>query len=108
LVDSDVLGLACVEGTAQDVGVVLGARGPLEGQLPLGPPCDHLAVELILRAVVEVQRTSFALQHVTDHFHQARQVKFYLGIARDVFHDVEEGDRVLDAVSRFNVEVVFL
>lgn len=106
--DSDVLGFSCVEGTAQDVGVVLGARGPLEGQLPLGPPCDHLAVQLILRAVIEIQRASFALQHVTDHFHQTWQVKFYLGIARDVFHDVEEGDGVLDAVSRFNVEVVFL
>jgi hypothetical protein len=103
-----VLGLACVEGTAQDVWVVLGARRPLEGQLPLDPPCDHLAVELILRPVVEVQRTSFALQHVTDHFHQTWQVKFHLGVARDVFHDIEQGDGVLDAVPRFNVEVVFL
>lgn len=97
-----------VESTAKDVRVVFCARGPLECQLPLGPPCDDLAIELILGTVIEVQRTSFALQHVVDHFHEAWQVKFDLGIARNVFDNIEESDCVLDAVSRFYVEVVFL
>lgn len=103
-----MLDFPCVESTAQDVRVVLCTRGPLERQLPLGPPSDDLAIELILRTVIEVQRTSFALQHVINHFNQAWQVKFDLGIARDVFDNIEESDCVLDAVSRLNVEVVFL
>jgi hypothetical protein len=64
-----VLDFPCVESTAKDVRVVFCARGPLECQLLLGPPSDDLAIELILRTVIEVQRTSFTLQHVIDHFY---------------------------------------
>jgi hypothetical protein len=103
-----VLDFPCVESPAKDVRVVFCARGPFERQLSLGPPSDDLAIELILRTVIEVQRTSFALQHVVDHFHQSWQVKFDLGIARNVFDNIEESDGVLDAVSSLNVEVVFL
>lgn len=103
-----MLDFPSVESTAKDVRVVLCARGPLECQLPLGPPSDDLAIQLILRTVIEVQRTSFALQHVINHFNQAWQVKFDLGIASDVFDNIEESNCVLDAVSRLNVEVIFL
>ena len=103
-----MLDLSCVKSTAKDVRIVLCARGPLKGKLPFIPPSDDLTVELILRTIIEVQRTSFTLQHVVNHFYQTWQVKFDLGIACYVFDNIEESDCVLDAVSRFNIEVIFL
>ena len=58
-----------VESTTQDVLIVVPALSAFEGYLFLDPPSDDLAIELILRTVIEVQRTSFALQHVIDHFY---------------------------------------
>ena len=89
LVHPHMLDLPCVESATQDVRVVVCARCPLEAQLLLSPTCDDLAVEFILPSVIQVQGASLTFQHVIYHFHQTRQVKFYLGIACNILNYVE-------------------
>ena len=97
-----------VESTTQDVLMVIPALSALEGYLFLDPPSDDLAVELILRPIVQVHGASLRINEVTHHFNQRGQVKFELSIARYVFHYIKKGDCILDGTSRFHVEVIFL